>query len=614
MTVAMDDVRVDADDAKVGFSFDWNLFAQIFGATVLVAAAAFETYRSTIYPVDFPYREAGFRALITLGVLLPTLTAWLRAVRDGRLAWLPWREPRHDHISGWGVLALGVIVAAIIWLVLWASTSPDNDRTINQSWGFWVVVGLAGAFLLAAVAPAIPRLLGYIGLSGLIAELEKLAGSLIRPIGSLLSHIDSILVYAVAGSVGPERRSTLLRYYLLLSVVGACGVLGYYLSPPLAFFPLAWGFLVTISMSRRWIWIEEDRERAMTNPKLARTQTRIGFSQNLRDEALISFMSMFLLVPIALRQAQLLAMGAQLDLFTIDPGVDVHDLRQWIGFYGTELAKAVPFVDWAEVYDVSGDATIEAHQPLALHLVFGTRVLIDLVFLAALLQAISIASRDANQKDRFYRKRDLTFLDPFTEPATFRTLVKKTADGEWESTGAFDDFPKYDPDRLVELSASRDSHVRVAAQKLIERDNVSNNPHFVLSNASATRPLNKNAVAAAIEGIRSAGSERNVYQLDLSRRRLNSLTGAHALRKEVITLLGEAEHSQDKIANLIAVLIGDAVDPRAECREVALESLAKHVNRNERVRTTIKHVAAHDAAQRLRKLAQNIIDENPDVA
>lgn len=614
MTVTIEEIRESADEGKVPFAIDWNLVAQLFGAAILLAAAAFETYRSIIQPIDFPYREPGLRAALALGALLPTLTAWLRAVRDGRLAWLPWREPRHDHISGWGVLALGIIVAAIIWLVLWAATSPDNDRTINQSWGFWVVVGLAGAFLLAAIAPVIPRYLRYFGLAGLAGELGKLATSLIQPVGTLLSHIDSILVYAIAGSVGPERRNTILRYFLLLSVVGSCGVLGYYLPAPLAFFPLAWGFLVTIAMSRRWIWIEEDRERAMMNPKLARTRTRIGFSQNLRDEALVSFMSMFLLVPIALRQAQLLATGYDINLFTIDTGVDVNDIREWIGFYGTELAKAVPFVDWAEVYDVSGDATIEAHEPLALHLIFMTRVLIDLVFLAALLQAIAIAGRDARQRDLFYVKKEISFLDPFSEPAAFRSLVRRNSAGGWETTPEFDRFPKYDPDRLVELSASREDGVRVAAERLIGRDNVSNDPHFRLSQASAARPFKKEAVIQAIQEIRSAGPARNVYQLDLTRRRLREHPSARTLRKEVVDMIGEAQHSQEKISALVAVLIGDALDPRQEVREAALSKLEPRVPVDTRARETVQHVSVHDQSAVLRKRAADILSKYPEIA
>lgn len=602
------------EPVKGAIAIDWTAVISIVGVILLISAAAFQTYTIEISPLKLQYQDIALKTAILAGMIAPTLAAWLRAVRDGRMAWLPWRDPKHDHISGWGVVALGIVVAGIIWLVLWAATSPDNDRTINQSWGFWVVVGLAAAFLFAAIAPAIPRLLQRIGLFGVTSELGKLASNLIKPIGGLLSHIDSILVYAVAGSVGPEQRNVFVRYFLLLGVVTSCAILGYYLPPALAFLPLAWGFVVTISISRRWIWIEEDRERAMMNPRLARSQTRIGFAQNLRDEALISFMSMFLLVPIALRQAQLLANANGLDLFSIDPGVDVHDLRQWIGFYGTELAKAVPFVDWAEVYDVSGDATIRAHAPLSLHLIFGTRVLIDLVFLAALLQAISIASRDARQRELFYQKKELSFLDPFSEPPAFRSLVRRGSAGEWETTAAFVSFPKYDPDRLVELAAARDDHVRAAAEKLIERDNVKNDPHFVLSQESAARPLKREALSEAIRAIREAGNVRNVYQLNLTRRRLNVLVGAHALRKEVVELIAEAPHSPEKMDALISVLVGDAIDPRAEVREVAIGQLEPRVPVDSRARATIQHVASHDAASKIRQRAGKIIAANPDIA
>ena len=54
-----------------------------------------------------------------------------------------------------------------------------------------------------------------------------------------------------------------MRYALLAATLVPCGVLGYTLGAPWGLIPIAWGFLIAISMSRRWAWIEDDRELAV---------------------------------------------------------------------------------------------------------------------------------------------------------------------------------------------------------------------------------------------------------------------------------------------------------------------------------------------------------------
>ena len=83
---------------------------------------------------------------------------------------------------------------------------------------------------------------------------------------------------------------------------------------------------------------------------------RIGFSQDPRDEALFCFAAMLLIIPVALR-AIFLGLEPQLD-YQISSndyiGLDSHNYWSWLSLFGTELAKAVPFVDWAEIFRVEG--------------------------------------------------------------------------------------------------------------------------------------------------------------------------------------------------------------------------------------------------------------------
>lgn len=354
----------------------------------------------------------------------------------------------------------------------------------------------------------------------------------------------------------------------------------------------------------------------MLNPSLSKAHIRVGFAQNLRDEALIVFLPMFLLVPLALRQGEILALNNHVELFDLSDNADVHSLSLWLAFYGTELAKAVPFVDWAEVYHVEGDAPVQATVPLALHTVFAVRVLIDLVFLAALLQAISSAARDAQQRDLFYRKRAIRHLDPFTEPEAFRALVKRNSDGAWVPNGErFEEFPPYDPDRLVELSASRDERIKRAADYLFDRDGNARDPHHRLSLEAAKRDVTSDEVSTILNEIESAGAERNVYQLSLARRRLLGRRAMADIRKRIVGLIVQNREPADRADRknaLLDAMVGEHREGYAQARRLALDALAPEIGIDLAIRTAIQQVADQDGSEALKKHAKSVLREHPE--
>src|SRR5262249_30385192 len=96
----------------------------------------------------------------------------------------------------------------------------------------------------------------------------------------------------------------------------------------------------------------------------------------------------------------------------------------WFGFFGVELAKAVPIVDWAEIYNIRpGNDLIQFNSAPAKHTVFLARAMVDLVLIASLLQAIGIATRNRNQK-RLFAAGHITRLDEIVERSEMIKAVR----------------------------------------------------------------------------------------------------------------------------------------------------------------------------------------------
>jgi hypothetical protein len=194
---------------------------------------------------------------------------------------------------------------------------------------------------------------------------------------------------------------------------------------------------------------------------------RVGFREDFRDETLLGFIFLFLLLPISMMQAH------EGEIF--GPGLfdraDGKSFLEWFGFFGVELAKAVPLVDWAEIYDVrpTGEL-IEFNSAAAKHTVFIARAMVDLVLIASLLQALGIASRNRNQK-RLFAAGHIRRLDEIVERAELTKAVRATRRGDVGVSNetlvpevaekAFDfsklgkqgvvNFRKYDDERLRHL-------------------------------------------------------------------------------------------------------------------------------------------------------------------
>jgi hypothetical protein len=594
-------------------TFDVAFFACLLGVAAQIALAATIVVRPGLLTVIEAVSIFGAACFV------PFVACWRAAILDGRLPALPVGTPKHDHITGWGFLALACIVGVIVGLATWATSSEIADKRIHADWGVGVVFGLAIAFVFAALTPVIANALAPAQARRLFAFVRPL-GWVARPFGTVLSGIDSIMVFAVAGSAGAAQKWLLLRYFLLFGVIIPCAVLGYFLPAPYGLIPIAWGFVVAISMSRRWSWIEDDRELYMLNRKFSGSHLRIGFSQDLRDEALLSFMSMFFLVPLALQQFQAWTSDTATPLFHTTPGASLS-LLDWIGYYGTELAKAVPFVDWAEIYQVEGVAPIEARTPMARHAVFATRVLVDLVFLAALLQALSISARNAKQMDLFWAGT-LDRLDPFVEPREFRKLLRRTGDGAWEiNEDALAKFPKYDGLRLAELSDPSHKPIDLVARALRRRDGSDDEARFYeqLEERAFAKKKDADAIDEVLTALRMSSTHTQVDELDHVRIELNHKRAMNGVRETIVRMIRAAPNTTERIVALESALIGktnvpgagpaghvrDAVAPVRRIALEAFEELALLGDAN--AIRVIDIVASNDPSGNIQKMAAAIL-------
>lgn len=580
-------------------SLNWEAAACVVSVLLLGAVAA-----APLYAAYLPWTLAPWHWAAAFGAACaPALIAsWVVSVLAKRLPVRPGATPKLNHISGWSFLLLAVPIALIVGLALWAAASPSGGRAINATWGIIVVVGLAILFAFAAWAPSwnLDRRAGW-----LIAVLRPL----VTPFGLLMSIIDSLLVFVVATAAGASQRSWPLRYFILAGFLLPCAYMGYWLDAPWGLIPLATGFAVAVSMSRRWAWVEDDRELAMLNGRFVGSHLRIGFDQDLRDEAMLGFMSMFFLVPLALRQID----GA-LHVFEIRDA-NPENVLDWIAFYGAELAKAVPFVDWAEIYNVHGDAGIQTgDKPMARHVIFATRVLVDLVFLAALLQALGISARNAKQRELF-NTGALNRLDPFIEKAELRKLVRRGDDGEWH---AVDDevqkFPSYDAIRLGELSdPSQPRAIQAAAKALRMKQGGSTSAEFhdELMRRAMLPKRDREAIMEVVQAIRGAGPDRQVFELDQARRALNGAVRMVEARTSVMRLLVEAAQSQERTNALMEALqAGPLRDGLGPVRAVAVAGLAiPAANDEPGVRALVRHIAASGDTEGERKAAKPIVEQ-----
>ena len=311
-----------------------------------------------------------------------------------------WRQFRADvfgehtsirPLAGWLLLALLGLVAYLT--VEYApgaferATMPhgaDPKGVISVETGYWTIGSVALVALLAGFEPRISRAFEDWDWSSarhwlarqpapLLVTFELAIMLLLWAVRGLWrfpsrfwSFLDYLLARPVAFVAGATQRGTARRYCWGALIVLASVAAGLLAPPPFGLYGVAMGIVMVLAIVRRWIWAEADRERFLIERGEREGAGRIGFKEDLRDEALVA--PRFTADPHAAwtvpDPAGYLRNGREQCAFTVDGGVETSrrllpQLFGWLGYFGAEMGRdqeegRMILADWLFVLVLGG--------------------------------------------------------------------------------------------------------------------------------------------------------------------------------------------------------------------------------------------------------------------
>lgn len=395
----------------------------------LLALLAWGAYGKSLPPFAFPWAietwdwRATTLFLAALGAAFAPLCYGYHLVA---LEAMNTRKTKSYLVDPDGPVGSMTILATVaIILIVGAGAWAAGQRMFS-------ITGYFGLLSMAVVVSAFLSFIVFANLAGFKALIEQnpagavKAGGAAHP-GAIVSGVDALLVRLVAPLSGATLPGWFMPQAMLLLVMLPLAVMGYALPEPLGLVPIAVAMIIVLALGRRWAWVEDDREKALRIQTTKSDKFRIGFANDLRDEALMGYAWLFVLVPLALRQAQL-------EFGFFPKSSEDLSLINWFNFFGAELAKGVPIVSWIDIYQVD-EAPVFRTNPdgseyaFGQHVIFASRLIIDIVIIAALLQAIGISQRNRAQENLF-KDGQVDFFDPFMERKILADAWQPARDGE----------------------------------------------------------------------------------------------------------------------------------------------------------------------------------------
>lgn len=508
--------------------------------------------------------------------------------------------PPPEHITGLGA-AVALLLIVFIASAAYLGQVNYPDFVIPEWAGQFAMLGLCAGFMLLVFATRISDLGPFYNLMN---AMRVVTGPL-DPAGRVLSRIDSWLVYIVAPLAGAGLKNGIARYAILIGQIGSACAFSWYAPPPFGLVGTLWALTIAISVSRRWSWIEGDRATKHQQPDIQQSQLKVGTSQDLRDEALFSLLFLMLILPLGMRQFHL--SFPALHVFSVR-GEGTEDFLAWTSFFGVELLKALPFLDWADIYDAHGVTRVQINGPAAMHVVFGARIILDLVFLAALVQAISISVSLAKHKRQFLeQKNGVAYLDERIEQAELSKLALKRS-GEWVFRPELEKFLHYNPKQLGRLNRYARTHRRprleAAVGEIIRKANLTiNPPGEQLVDVAQERKPSTSDLRAALKLVIDE-KDFDLGYLQAARLALRQKGGLETERTQIAQLIrNHVKPSAEREQVFADMLSGEDQDTIAPVRLIAVEALVRNYRQFEKGLDALKHAALHDRSGAVKKRA-----------
>jgi formylglycine-generating enzyme required for sulfatase activity len=475
----------------------------------------------------------------------------------------------------------------------------DPGGVITLEMGYWTIGIVSAIALLVAFEPLIARwtvaasanLRRGLDRRPLFAQfltqaIADFCGLLWKLPGLVMSLADATLARTIATLVGATRHGTAVRYLWGGAVIVGAILVSLVAPPALGLPAAALGIIAVIAIVRRWSWFESDRDTFLAERGHPERVERVGFRQDLRDEALLGIVCLFALIPLLLRQIQLATCSSGSCAFVLEGAELPPDLLgqfvAWLGYFGAELAKSVPFVDWSEVFRVANNSPIKPRTTAGAQVAFAMRASLDLMLLAAVVQAVGIANRLREQNTAF-RSNRLPILEPFAEARELERTgeaIETALDILPREQHAILAFPDYDYERLTVLIADEKVRepARRAAVALLARQHGGEETERLLFERAALEPVGREMqawVLAAASGLPPA-REANRHESDKQRLcdLLNDPLAPASVRSAAARRLGRMSREGRSIASLLGCLANEAEPAVRADAIVALAKLA----------------------------------------
>lgn len=459
-----------------------------------------------------------------------------------------------------GAASIGSLIVTLAVLAIGTAAYFAGDGanlSLESSFGFFLCFSFVGLFIVIVFFDVISELPAVRGLGSGLDGLAVIG----RPLAAFYKAVDEFLVHLCAPVLGISHRDTTLRYVVIIGTMLVLSLMGLYLPSPYGLIPTFLGFGLAIAVSRTWNWVEEDRAlAALTNYK-ATAPYQTDMREDYLDETLLAFAFVFLLAPIAMMQANGTVPGN-----AAIPGAAVYRIEDWVAFFGIQLANTLPVLSWGQIYGIQTLSDIAVDSASSRHAVFLSRIMIDLVLIAALIQAIGILTRTRQQK-ALYRAGHIDRLDPFVERIEFARAMKVAevagSDRQFDllrlKSKELIDFRRYSENRLRALYAlEKDKTKRKFIEDIAKPRDIPLGS--AIDNAADLAGSNGNAVdlintfARAIEEHYAGGDQVEPLDLQIILSGLIARTGLRDFKQRVVDVL-ERIASPAEVVEILSDLV-----------------------------------------------------------